>query len=246
MSTFVLIHGAWHGAWCWAQVVPLLEAQGHRVVAPDLPGHGKDQTPLDMVTLQAYADHVCTVLAAESEPVILLGHSMGGMVITQVADQCPERIRALVYLCAFLPADGESLVFWAEQMAESLVAPNMEMAEDQRSATVRDDLIVDAFYGDCPPDVAAWAKSRLQPQAVAPIVVPVNVSEQRFGGVERHYIECLQDRAIPIAMQRSMHKAQPCRSVRCLNTGHSPFLAAPEALVSELLSLEADIGERYA
>jgi pimeloyl-ACP methyl ester carboxylesterase len=226
-------------------VNPLLEAEGHRVVAPDLPGHGKDRTPLEEVSLQAYADRVCALLATESEPVILLGHSMGGIVITQVAEQCPERIRTLVYLCAFLPSNGESLGFWAEQMTESLVAPNMVIAEDQRSATVRDDLVIDAFYGDCQPDVAAWAKSRLQPQAMAPIVAPVNTSEQRFGRVERQYIECLQDRAIPIAMQRSMQKAQPCRSVRCLNSGHSPFFAVPEALVSELLSLEADIGERH-
>jgi hypothetical protein len=122
----------------------------------------------------------------------------------------------------------------------------MVMAEDQRSVTVRDDLIIDAFYGDCVPDVADGAKSRLQPQAVAPIVASVNTSDENFGRVERYYIECLQDRAIPIAMQRSMQGAQPCRSVRSLNTGHSPFFAAPRALVAKLLSLEAVAGERHA
>jgi pimeloyl-ACP methyl ester carboxylesterase len=242
MSTFVLIHGAWHGAWCWEKVVPLLEAEGHRVVAPDLPGHGSDPTPLSEVTLQHYADRVCEVLAAESEPVILVGHSMGGIAITQAAETCPERIQALGYLCAFLPSNGESLQHWAEQMGESLVAPNMVLAEDQTSATVSDEFIIKAFYEDCDPEVADQAKSRLQPQAVAPIVTPVSTSEENFGRVRRHYIECLQDRAIPIGSQRAMQEALPCQSVLSMNTSHSPFLSAPEVLAASLKSLAAEAG----
>lgn len=238
MSTFVLIHGAWHGAWCWDEVVPLLEKAGHRAVAPDLPGHGDDATPLDEVTLDAYARKVEEVVLAQNEPVILVGHSMGGMAITQAAEQCPDRIKALVYLCAFLPANGESLVHWAEQCQDGLVHKNMVIAEDQRSAVVRNDVIVDAFYGDCTPEIAARAKARLQPQAVAPIVEPVRISDGRFGSVRRHYIECRQDRAIPLAIQRTMQHAQPCQSVVTLDAGHSPFLSAPESLVIHLSSFD--------
>jgi pimeloyl-ACP methyl ester carboxylesterase len=242
MSTFVLIHGAWHGAWCWEKVVPLLEAEGHRVVEPDLPGHGNDTTPLSEVTLQGYADRICQILEAQTEPVILVGHSMGGMAITQAAEVCPERIDALVYLCAFLPSNGESLQYWAEQMGESLVAPNMILAEDQDSVTVSDKFIIEAFYGDCGPKEAALAKSRLQPQAVAPIVTPVSTSEENFERVKRHYIECLQDRAIPIGMQRAMQEAQPCQSVLSMNTSHSPFLSAPKVLAACFLSLSNGAG----
>jgi pimeloyl-ACP methyl ester carboxylesterase len=218
-------------------VVPLLEAEGHRVVAPDLPGHGNDPTPLSEVSLQRYADRVCQALAAESEPVILVGHSMGGMAITQAAESCPERIQALVYLCAFLPSNGESLHYWAEQMGESLVAPNMVLADDQVSATVSDEFIIEAFYGDCDPGEAALAKSRLQPQAVAPIVTPVSTSEENFGRVKRYYVECLQDRAIPIGMQRAMQGSLPCHSVLTLDSSHSPFLSVPEALADTLLRI---------
>ena len=237
MSTFVLVHGAWHGAWCWESVVPLIEKAGHRVVAPDLPGLGDDRTPLSEITLQSYGERVCEVVTAQDEPVILVGHSMGGMAISQAAEYCPDRIKALVYLCAFLPSNGESLVFWAQQMTESLVGGNMVMSEDQSSATVRDEFIIDGFYGDCTPEMAARAKSRLRPQAVAPIVTPVNTSKQNFGRVKRHYIECLQDRAIPIAWQRTMRVALPCESVLTLNTSHSPFLSAPRALAENLMSL---------
>ncbi len=109
MSTFVLIHGAAHGGWCWYKVVPLLEKHGHTVLAPDLPGHGKDKTPVADVTLQLYVDSVCKLLDAQREPVILVGHSMGGGIITQVAEERPERIKWLVYLAAALPRNGQSM-----------------------------------------------------------------------------------------------------------------------------------------
>jgi pimeloyl-ACP methyl ester carboxylesterase len=79
MSTYVLIHGAWHGAWCWGKVVPLLQEKGHRVYTIDLPSHGADQTPVAQVSLKAYTDRVCEVLDGLDEPAILVGHSMGGI-----------------------------------------------------------------------------------------------------------------------------------------------------------------------
>ncbi len=107
MATYVLIHGAWHGAWCWDKVVSLLKMKGHRVEAPDLPGHGKDRTPIGEVSLEAYAEKICKVLDAELEPVILVGHSMGGIAISQAAEYLPDKIETLVYLTAFLLRDGE-------------------------------------------------------------------------------------------------------------------------------------------
>jgi len=98
MSTYVLIHGAWHGAWCWKNIIPFLEKNGHKVVAPDLPGHGEDKRPIAEVTLQAYTDRVCQILDEQSEPVILVGHSMGGVVITQTAEYRPEKIKSLYLL----------------------------------------------------------------------------------------------------------------------------------------------------
>ena len=100
MAIYVLIHGACHGSWCWDNVVPLLQKKGHLVEAPDLPGHGKDKTPIQEVTLQSCVDKVCSVIEAQSEPVILVGHSMGGIILSQVAEQIPDKIKTLVYLTA--------------------------------------------------------------------------------------------------------------------------------------------------
>jgi pimeloyl-ACP methyl ester carboxylesterase len=237
MSTYVLIHGAWHGGWCWNKVVPLLEQAGHTVAAPDLPSHGKDTTPINEVTLQSYADRACETARAQVEPVILVGHSLGGVVITQTAEQCPDKIKTLVYLCAFLPGNGESLLHWAQQDTETLVLPNLVMAEDQSYATVRDEAIKEAFYGDCSNEDVAWAKTLLVPQASAPFATPISTTEENFGRVPRVYIESLQDKAISIALQQRMYTTLRCQKVITMDTSHSPFFSAPEALVAHLTSL---------
>ncbi len=237
MTTYVLIHGAWHGAWCWERVAPALERAGHRVLALDLPGHGMDRTPARDVTLDAYADRVCGALDEAGEPVVLVGHSMGGVVITQAAERRPEKVRALVYVTAFLPRDGESLVQIASEDREALVLPNLVMSEDQTSATLRPEAVRDAFYGACSAEDAARAQERLVPQALAPFQTPVHTTPENWGRVPRAYVECLRDRAITPPIQRKMRAALPCRKVVTLDTDHSPFYSASQELADRLLDL---------
>lgn len=237
MSTYVLIHGAWHGGWCWHKVVPLLERAGHRALAPDLPGHGNDRTPPAAVTLQAYADRVCEVLSAQPEPVILVGHSMGGAVISQAAEQCPDRVKTLVYLCAYLLRDGEVLSTEAQKDPERIVGRYTVPSADGTSMTVRDEGLKALFYTDCSDEDVAYARERLVPQAIAPLATPVHVSAERWGRIPRVYIECLHDRTISPTAQKRMYSAMPGTPVLSLHTGHSPFFSAPQALADHLLSL---------
>lgn len=237
MSTYVLIHGAFHGSWCWDKVIPLLTKEGHKVEAPDLPGLGRDKTPIRKISLQAYTDRVCQILDAQSEPVILVGHSMGGIVITQAAEHRPQKIKCLVYLSAMLPRNGESLLQLARGDTEALVLPNLVMADDKTYATLKDKGIKEAFYADCSDKDVLRAKSLLVPQAAAPFATPVQTSEENFGRVRRVYISCLGDRAVSPALQEKMYKAQPCEKVITMKTSHSPFFSAPEKLAAHLLLL---------
>src|SRR5262249_48601509 len=107
---FVLVHGAWHGAWCWYKIVAGLDSAGHRLTAPDLPSGGIDATPPATVTLQSQADRLVAVLDTLPDPVILVGHSAGGPVISLAAEARPQKIAKLVYLTAFLLPDGGSQV----------------------------------------------------------------------------------------------------------------------------------------
>ena len=235
MSTFVLVHGAWHGAWCWDKVAALLREKGHKVEAPDLPGHGSDDTPLPEVTLQAYTDKICDILKAQDEQVILVGHSMGGVVISQVAEQCPEKVKKLVYLTAFLLKDGEFLLQLAGDDKDALILPNLIMSEDESYASINKDAIKEILYADCTEEDVERARSLICIQAAAPLATPIRVTDERFGSIPRVYIECLNDNAITPELQKMMHTRMPCEKIITMQTSHSPFLASPEELVEHLL-----------
>ena len=237
MSTFVLVHGSWHGAWCWYKIVPRLEKLGHTVIAPDLPALGRDRTPVNRVSLATWTRHVCDIVDRVPGEVVLVGHSRGGIVISEVAEHRPDRIRTLVYLCAFLPRDGESLFDLSGRDDASLVPPNFVMSEDKSSSTIRDEALRDAFYGECSDEDLALARFCLQPEPTLPLATPVKLTAGNFGKVPRVYVECLRDRAIPLSFQRQMHGASPCERVLALDTDHSPFLSRPDELAALLAGL---------
>jgi pimeloyl-ACP methyl ester carboxylesterase len=237
MATFVLVHGAWHGAWCWFKVVPLLQEGGHRVIAIDLPSHGIDRTLTRDVSLRAYAERVCEVLDTCEDPVILAGHSMGGLVISSAAEMRPSKIAKLVYVAAFLLRDGQILLDAAQADTRSQVLPNVVFNEGRSAATLRDESIRSVFYADCKDDDVALARALLVPQAAAPLATPLRATAENWGRIPRIYIECVRDNAISIAMQRAMYAESPCQRVISMNTSHSPFFSAPDELADHLLRL---------
>jgi pimeloyl-ACP methyl ester carboxylesterase len=237
MSTYVLIHGSWHGAWCWYKIIPLLEQAGHKAIALDLPGHGRDWTAARDVSMQSYVDSVCKILDAQTEPVILVGHSRGGIVISQTAEQRPKKIRTLVYLAAFLIPNGEAMLPTALSDTESLIVSNLVVNEEQGCHMLKAEAFREALYADCSEEDVALATALLTPEPNAPVATPLNLSEEKFGRVERVYIETLRDKGVTPTLQKKMYTASSCQKVISLETSHSPFLSAPEKLVSHLASL---------
>jgi pimeloyl-ACP methyl ester carboxylesterase len=237
MSTYVLVHGSWHGGWSWYKVVPLLEKAGHSVMAPDLPSLGKDRTPISEVSLETWASCICRILDAQSEPVILVGHSRGGIVISQAAEWRPEKVKTLVYLAAPLLRDGEAFIQVAGEDGTSPFLPHLVMSEDRRSVTIREEAVKELFYGECSEEDVILARSLLAPEAVAPVATPLRLTAANYGRVPRVYIECRRDRALSPALQKKMYTALPCQRVISLDTDHSPFLSRPGELAAHLLSL---------
>jgi pimeloyl-ACP methyl ester carboxylesterase len=241
MANFILIHGAMHGGWCWERVVPLLERQGHHVIAPDLPGMGDTRLPPADVTLEVWSRFTVDLLKQQPGKSILIGHSFGGMVISQAVEVAPNEIATLVYLTAILPRSGASTFDITrgdtgfEQQGRITLHPSEDGATV--TATAADARIF--FYGETPTEWAERAISRLLPQPLAPMQTPAILSEAKFGSVPRIYIECLRDRILSLALQRSMHAASPCGSVYEIDTDHSPFYSTPEALAATLLNIEA-------
>jgi len=234
MSSYLLIHGAWHGGWCWRKVIPLLAAKGHQAIAPDLPGHGDDKTPTTNVTLKSYADRIGDIAGQQREPVILVGHSMGGVAISQAAENCPKQIRALVYLCAFLPRNGDSLSTWASQDPATMVNPSTLEVRPDGSTVFKRESAREAFYLQCSDEDVAFAQSRLVAQSLAPTTTPVATTPEHWGRIPRYYIECARDRAITPKLQRAMQQASPCRQTFSIDTDHSPFFSTPGQLAEIL------------
>jgi len=233
---FVLVHGSWHGAWCWEKVTPLLEAAGHVAVAIDLPGHGEDRTPPGKVTLSDYTDRICDAVAAQSGPVVLVGHSMGGGAITQAAEHCAERLRLLVYLAAFVPGNGTSIAEQAMSDTASQLTGTVLIDPDAGVASLSDDVIDACFYADCAPEDVALARKRLRDDPLAPLMTPLVLASERSRGLPRIYIECSQDATLSPEHQRAIRAAGRWAHVYRLDTGHSPFLSAPERLAGQLLA----------
>jgi pimeloyl-ACP methyl ester carboxylesterase len=232
----VLVPGAWHGAWCWHRLAPLLEARGHRVLTPELAATGDDATSAQAIKLETWARQIVDALTLESEPALLVGHSRAGAIISRAAELAPERIERLVYLAAYLLPAGMSVAEEARADADSLIAANMIPADTGVTCDLAPGIARQAFYGDCDAATAEAALARLRPEPLRPLVTPLRVTAERFGRVPRAYIECTRDRTISLAAQRRMQAAWPCEPVLTLESGHSPFLSHPEVLAEWLVS----------
>jgi pimeloyl-ACP methyl ester carboxylesterase len=238
MSTYILIHGAGTGAWCWDKVVPLLHQAGHQAIAFDLPGHGQDKTPVAEVTFDRYLQRTAEALAAQEEPVILVGHSLSGLLLSQIAEQYPTKIQQLVYLTAYLLQDGETVLQAAQRDTDALAFAHAILDETGSSFTYPPEKLKEFFYADCSEADIERAKQLTVPQSMQPGSVPLHVTAERFGQIPRVFIECLQDKVISPAFQKQMYSgAWPCQKVFTLETSHSPFFSAPERLSTLLLSV---------
>lgn len=239
---FVLVHGAWHGAWCWERIAPLLREQGHEVSAVELQGLGAERLPAEQVNLAVYTKRVTDALDAQPGPVILVGHSSGCLAASQAAEERPEKIRTFVFLSGFVASNGEAhraLVGAdpGQKVSPVLVVdfrPQTKIPLQTRIDTSRPDAVKLAFYNDCSDAEARAAMARLVPEPAGPSGQPLRLSAERFGRVEKVYMHCAHDNAISLARQREFAAKWPMRRTVMLESGHSPFLSIPARLAQAL------------
>jgi pimeloyl-ACP methyl ester carboxylesterase len=238
-KTYILVHGGWHGAWCWYKVVPLMEAKGHKVLAIDLPSHGKDKTPAEDISLNDYVNKIIEIVNQQSEPVILVGHSMAGIAISQAAEILGiKKVEKLVYLDAFLPKNGESVIILAEKLnptpPQNRTKPFFTPSEDQKTASINFEVAMEALYHDCTKADQDLAKANLGIQSIAVLVTSVQVSEEVYGKIPKIYILCTKAKDLDkskIAMN------MPCEKIYKLDSSHSPFFSQPKKLAQILLKI---------
>jgi len=227
----VLVHGAWHGAWCWAALQAALDVRGLVSFAIDLPGHGASVLPLG--DLHGDADHVATVLDRLAlSDVVLVGHSYGGAVVTDAAADRTD-VAHLVYLTAFALLAGESVMDPLGALPRESTALQACMnGNDDGTFTIDPLGATAAFYAECPPGVARSAIARLGPQPMSTFTQPVRAASPTIPST---YVYCARDQAIHPNHQAYL--AQRCGARVDLDTDHSPMISAAEELADILAAL---------
>ncbi len=237
MKTFILIHGSWHSAWNWHKVVPLIEKAGHQAIAIDLPGMGRDKTPIQEVKFENTVEKICRLIDSIPGKVILVGHSKNGIMISQAAEYRPHKIEKLVYLAAYLIPNGKTQKEYSVQDTEGWLKSYVTQHPETNSHTLQQEIYKDGLYHDCEEDITELAKVLLSNEPVESGTTILQLTEKNWGSVPRIYIECTDDRAVTPFIQRKMYTELPCDKIYSMATSHSPFFSKPKELVDILLEL---------
>ncbi len=237
MKTFILVHGSWHSAWNWHKVVPILENHGHRAIAIDLPGMGRDKTPIQEVTLALSVQRICDLIDSVEGPVVLVGHSKNGVVISQAAEYRPHRIEKLIYLAAYLIPNGKTQAEYSAQDKQGVLKPYVTHFPETKSHILQPEIFKEGLYHDCDNDITEMAKVILSHEPVATGITPLQLTEENYGSIPRYYIECTEDRAVTPFIQQKMYGDTPCEKVYKMSTSHSPFFSRPVELCDIFLEI---------
>jgi len=202
----------------------------------DLPSHGKDETPVEDVTLDMYVDAVIKEINKSTKQIVLIGHSAAGTIISSVAERVPERIRKLIYICAYAPKDGDALHIMRKRAKRQLVMPAILRADNGVTYSINKEKASSIFYHDCPDEAIQYALPRLSPQPTSPQETPVTLGSN-YENLEKHYIICEDDHTIPPEEQEKMVADWPKNNVHRLNCGHSPFFSCPDTLARLLTEI---------
>ena len=243
-KTYLLVHGAWHGAWCWNKVIPLLQARGHKAVAIDLPGHGQDIGRTSDVSLDDYVNAVVQAANNQNGPVLLVGHSMAGIVISQAAEKLgSEKIPALLYLDAFLPRDGDSLFALVDATLKQLppesrkpsLVENIISSEDRRTNWINPEMAAQIFCHDCSEEDKKFVVARISKEPIDPLATALCLTDDVYGVIPKYYILCTESQDMD---KTFLSTHMPCQKVYKLASSHSPFFSMPEKLVDVLTDVE--------
>jgi pimeloyl-ACP methyl ester carboxylesterase len=235
---FVMVHGAWHGPWCWDPLEPHLRAFGLSFTAVELPGRD-DPARVAVSSLNDFAQHVVYRLRARRTPAIVVAHSFGGIVASKAAEMAPELFERLIYVAAFVPRPRVALaqLVTMSEFAGSRAQEAVEYREALGINILKPEKMRDVFYGRCTEDQFDIARSRVVAESLRAQRSAVELSASRFGEVDKAYVECAGDRAIPVAAQREMARLAGVPVVASLDADHSPFLSQPAQLAQVLSSI---------
>jgi pimeloyl-ACP methyl ester carboxylesterase len=237
-KNYVIVPGAWSAPYAWANVKASLEKSGNTVIVVQLPGHGSDQTAPQNMTMDIYRDAVISAMNTVSGKVILVGHSLGGVVISEVAEKAPARIEKLVYVAAFVPVSGQSMLDLAMTDSTAVTGKHLNVSADYTIVDVDQDWIINGFIQDGTDDEKQLTLTNYKTEPFGPLTNEVTLTAANYGSVPKVYIKTLIDQTVTPRLQKRMLAATPeFEATYKLNTSHSPFLVKPDSVVILLTNI---------
>lgn len=230
----ILVHGAYHGSWCWDPLLDCLNEAGIKAHASDLPGHGTAEGWVSDQTMTNYISAVVHQIDEASEPVTLVGHSMSGAVIAACAEARPGKIKRAIFLAAYIPVNNETVGDLVKADKASFVRVERIEVAGNDAVSLKTGTLSEAFYSGATPKQLAWAEDRVQLQGFEPFTHQFTLSDKGFGSVRKAAIICTEDRAISPHHQRWMAERAGCEPIIDLEADHSPFATNANALAEIL------------
>lgn len=230
----ILVHGAFSNGHVWGYVAGKLKAAGHAVFTVDLPGRSGSPAAPDQVSLDLYRDTVIEALTEASAPAIVVGHSFAGIVIAAAAEKAPEMIKTLVFVAAYLPQDGDSLLSLAQQDPDAKIGAHLNIDKERGIAVVEYSARAELFANDGPDPLKAKLPDLILDEPVTPLVTPVHVTDGRFGQVDKVYVHTSVDQVISAGFQARMVANTSVRKTITLETGHLPFLTDVDGMTQAI------------
>lgn len=232
---FIFIHGAWHASWCWERIAIHLRSLGHHVLTPDLPGHGSKIRPATSVKFCDYVSSIIDLIKQQPQQVILIGHSMAGLVISQIAEIIPNHIRELVFVAGYIPKDTESLLSIAERCKSEAVSPLLIIDQVKQEIRLKHTSeLANTFFNCCNQKDTQYAMKKLQPQPMQPFTEQIRVGKH-FNRIPKRSLVCRYDRALVLNDQLNMSQVVTDKII-LLDADHSAYYSAEHDIIKALLT----------
>jgi pimeloyl-ACP methyl ester carboxylesterase len=237
-ETFVIVHGAFQNSASWQQVAAALTSKGHTVRPVELPGRDTQGTSAKAISLAQYSDAVSSAIDQLKKPVILIGHSFGGITISMVALRSPEKIKKLVYVAAYVPTSGESMQSIAAGDKENgFSEKTFVVSPDYSFATILEEDRARLFINDGTPEQRKVVSESMLREPLGPIGTKVEMSPEKFALISKAYIRTTLDRTVSPTLQNSMIQRSNIQQVADIQAGHSPQTSQPNALADLIISI---------
>lgn len=233
---FTLIHGSWHGAWCWYKVAPRLRAEGHDVGVPELPGRGRSQRATQLISLNGMVRSVARDLPQDRKTTLVV-HSRYGILASMLAEALPDKIERTIYLAAFmLPSEKRAAEYFRWDEASSL-RPHITINRGGMWDALHPDIYREGLYHDCNDQDNALGHMLLGREPLRPAIAKLKLSDGCYGRVPRAYIRLTEDRAVTTNLQDRCLNETKVDRVESIEASHSAYFSKPDELTQTILKL---------